>query len=125
MRGGAAKDDFGNVFFANKLGDRGSHVGALKAHDLRAHVLREAQIAFQALLVGFALVAARIHVHDEELRAKALRHAGSTGDKILSRRIGTDADGDPLANGNAALFALLVAKGFKVVVDRLRDMPQR
>ena len=124
MRSGAAKHDFRDVLLANELRDGGSDIGSFETHDLRANVLCEAEIGLETFLVGFAFVAAGVNVDHEELRTQALRHASSAGNKILRGGIGTDADGDTLAHGNAAFFALLVAEGLEIVVDGLGDMAE-
>src|SRR5882724_6526664 len=125
MRRGAPEDNFGNVFFANKLGDRCRYAGTLQAHNLRPYVLREAKVAFQALLVCIALVVAAIDIHNKKLRSQALGHARGSCNQVLRCRIRADAHCDAFTDGHASLATLLVAKGLKVVVDGLRYMTQR
>src|SRR4051812_45652004 len=118
-RGGASKNNVRDVLFVHELRDRFRYAFARHLHYRRSHILSEAKIRVQSLLIGFTGVLAHVGVDDKKFPVDGFSHARSTGDQVLSSGIRTDADGDALPNRDGPVVESLLTMLLQAAVHGL------
>jgi len=101
------------------------HATRLQFGYLCAHVRGEIEIRCQGFLVRLIVILSKIHIHNVQFPAHGLCHASPARDQILRRRIGTDANRNPLAHRDTSAGFISLAVGFQALIHSLRDLAKR
>src|SRR6266481_4990912 len=124
MNRGAAEDHLGNMFRADKFRHTIGHAPAFQTDHLSAETFREAQIGIEGVLVWLFNAELAVHVNHVKFGIHPARHAGSSSDQVLSRRIRRDTHGNALPHRPVFPDVLRFHVGFEAAVNLFGDLAQ-
>ena len=116
------------MFFIYEFSDRFRNTFPFHTNNRCSNIFGKVDVRVKGALVGLAAVLPQVGVYDKKIRVHTLCHAGAAGNQISCCWIGTDADRDPLADGNrfsTVIFVFLSAMAFEAKVNLLCHLPQR
>src|SRR5467141_33547 len=124
MNRGAAENHLGNMFRADKFRHTIGDAPAFQTGHLGAETFRETEIGIEGVLVWLFYAELAVHVYHVKFGIHPARHAGSSSNQILSRRIRRDTHGNALPHRPVFPDVLRFHVGFQAAVNLFGDLPQ-
>src|ERR1700687_3760775 len=124
MNRGAAENHLGNMFRTDEFRHTIGHAPSFQTDHLSAETFRETQIGVEGVLVWLFNAELAVHVNHVKFGIHPARHAGSSSDQVLSRRVRRDTHGNALAHRPVFPDVLRFHVGFEAAVNLFGDLAQ-
>src|ERR1700682_5515442 len=112
------------MFRADKFRHTIGNAPAFQTDNLSAETFRETQIGIEGVLVWLFHAELAVHVNHVKFGIHPARHAGSSSDQVLSRRVRRDTHGNALAHRPVFPDVLRFHVGFEAAVNLFGDLAQ-
>src|SRR6202521_1923479 len=112
------------MFRADKFRHTIGNAPAFQTDNLSAETFRETQVGIEGVLVWLFHAELAVHVNHVKFGIHPARHAGSSSDQVLSRRVRRDTHGHALSHRPVFPDVLCFHVGFEAAVNLFGDLSQ-